>query len=260
MSGPPAPGLPSHPPDPLEYPDWAGRWALFLDIDGTLLDLAPEPQAVRIPPGLAARIGVLSRGLGGALALVSGRPLSDIDRFFPGGYDAAGTHGAQWRLGGIEMAPEPTVAAALSGIVVPLREALDRLPGVLLERKPHAIALHYRLAPECEAQVRSLAENAAERLGPAFRLQAGKLVVELLPAEAGKGAAIRRFMRLPPYAGRTPVFVGDDLTDEDGFAVVNALGGHSVRVGAGEPTLARSRLQSPAAVRGWLECLAASLH
>jgi trehalose 6-phosphate phosphatase len=250
-------GLPA--PTALDCPDWGSTWALFLDIDGTLLDLAPEPQAVRVPPGLAARIGALARGLGGALALVSGRPLSDIDRFFPGGFDAAGTHGAQWRLGGTETAPGATVDSALERIVALLREETDRLPGVILERKPHAIAIHYRLAPECEAQVRSLARHAAETLGPAFRLQVGKLVVELLPAAASKGAAIRRFMGLPPYAGRTPVFVGDDLTDEDGFAVVNALGGLSIRVGEGNQTLARSRLPSPAAVRDWLECLAASL-
>ncbi|HYN77760.1 MAG TPA: hypothetical protein VES73_08200, partial [Lamprocystis sp. (in: g-proteobacteria)] len=94
MSGPLVPRPADHPPSSRECPDWARDWALFLDIDGTLLDLAPEPQAVLVPPGLAARIGALSRGLGGALALVSGRPLSDIDRFFPDGFDAAGTHGA----------------------------------------------------------------------------------------------------------------------------------------------------------------------
>jgi len=257
MSGPPVPGPPGHPPSPREYPDWARDWALFLDIDGTLLELAPEPQAVRVPPGLAARIATLAQGLGGALALVSGRPLSDIDRFFPGRFDAAGTHGAQWRLGGTETTPGPPVDEALAGIVALLREGTNRLPGVILEPKPHALAMHYRLAPQWEAQVRSLAGRAAERLGPAFRLQAGKLVVELLPAAAGKGAAIRRFMGQPPYAGRTPVFVGDDLTDEDGFAVVNALGGLSIRVGEGEPTLAQSRLPSPAAVRDWLAGLAA---
>lgn len=252
MSGLPAPTV-------LDCPDWARTWALFLDIDGTLLDLAPEPQAVRVPPGLAARIGALARGLGGALALVSGRPLSDIDRFFPGGFDAAGTHGAQWRLGGTATEPGSAIGAALLEMTPLLREETARLPGVMLEHKPHALALHYRLAPEREAQVRSLAACAAERLGPAFRLQIGKLVVEILPAEAGKGAAIERFLGRPPYAGRTPVFVGDDRTDEDGFAVVNARGGLSIRVGAGAPTQARFQLDSPAAVRDWLAGLVASL-
>jgi trehalose 6-phosphate phosphatase len=248
-----------HPPTPLDCPDWMRAWALFLDIDGTLLDLAPEPQAVRIPPGLPAQLAALARGLDGALALVSGRPLSDIDRFFPGGFDAAGTHGAQWRLGGTETGPGATVDAALVGIFAALQEEANRLPGIILERKPHALALHYRQAPEREAQVRSLAERAAQSLGPAFRLQTGKLVIELLPVEAGKGGAIQRFMGLPPYAGRTPVFVGDDRTDEDGFAVVNRLGGYAVRVGDDRPTQARFQLHVPAAVRDWLAGLAASL-
>jgi len=220
MSGPDA-------PTPLHCPDWMRDWALFLDLDGTLLDLAAEPQAVRVSPGLPAQLAALTRGLGGALALVSGRPLSDIDRLFPGRFNAAGTHGAQWRLGGTLIEPGTAIGAALLEMTPLLRQETARLPGVLLERKPHALALHYRLAPAHEAQVRALATRAAERLGPAFRLQLGKLVVEILPAAAGKGAAIERFMDAPPYAGRTPVFVGDDRTDEDGFAVVNARGGLS---------------------------------
>jgi trehalose 6-phosphate phosphatase len=255
-----SPSLLSRPPNPRECPAWAHDWALFLDIDGTLLDLAPEPQAVQVPPGLPAQIGVLAHGLGGALALVSGRPLSDIDRFFPGRFDAAGTHGAQWRLGGTETGPGAAVEAALSEMTATLRDVTDSLPGVVLERKPHALALHYRQAPEREAQIRSLAARAAQALGPTFRVQAGKMVIELLPTQAGKGAAIERFMALPPYAGRTPVFLGDDRTDEDGFTVVNALGGLSVRIGEGVQTQARLRLHSPAAVRDWLAGLAASLQ
>ena len=215
---------------------------------------------MQVPPGLEVRIRALALGLGGALALTSGRPLSDIDRLFPAGFDAAGTHGAQWRLGGTETAPGPEVEAALAEITPLLREGTDGLPGVLLERKPHAIALHYRLAPERSAQVRSLAGRAARALGPAFRLQEGKRVIEILPAQAGKGAAIGRFMACPPYAGRTPVFVGDDRTDEDGFAVVNALAGLSIRVGDGGQTQARFRLHSPTAVRDWLASLVASLQ
>ena len=260
MMAPEATGPLGPPATPRDCPTWARDWALFLDIDGTLLDLASAPQTVVVPPGLPARIAALARGLGGALALVSGRPLSDIDRFFPGRFDAAGTHGAQWRLGGTETAPGPEVAAALSEITTFLREGTDGLPGVLLEPKPHGIALHYRLAPERETEVRSLAARAAQVLGPAFRLQAGKLVVEILPAEAGKGAAIARFMGLTPYAGRIPVFLGDDRTDEDGFAVVNALGGLSIRVGEAAQTQAQLRLHSTAAVRDWLAGLVASLQ
>ena len=215
---------------------------------------------MRIPAGLPAQLRAISRGLGGALALVSGRPLSDIDRFFPGDFNAAGTHGAQWRLDGNETGPGLVVDAALGGIFASLRKETKHLPGVILERKPHAIAVHYRQVPEQEAQVRFLAEHAGQALGPAFRLQAGKLVVEILPAEAGKGVAIERFMGQPPYAGRTPIFVGDDRTDEDGFVVVNRLGGYSVRVGEGSPTQARFQLHSPAAVRDWLADLVANFQ
>ncbi len=247
MSGPP----------PTPSDGWA--WALFLDIDGTLLDLAPTPDGVRLPPTLSAQLRALSLGLGGALALVSGRPLSDIDRLFPERFDAAGTHGAQWRLGGIETGPEPVDGTDLSEARALLREAVIRLPGTLLEHKPHALALHYRLAPELESEIRALAVNAGQALGPAYRLQTGKSVIEILPAWAGKGMAIRRFMGLPPYAGRTPVFAGDDLTDEDGFAAVNALGGYSIRVGEWAATQAPYRLDSPSALRDWLASLIARL-
>lgn len=247
-------------PIPWDCPDWIRAWALFLDIDGTLLDLASDPQGVSVPSGLPEQLGTLARGLGGALALVSGRPLSEIDRLFPGNLDAAGTHGAQWRLGGIEDGLRGAADAALAGIYSSLEEETHSLPGVILETKPHAIAVHYRQVPEQEAQVRFLAEHAGQALGPAFRLQAGKLVVEILPAEAGKGVAIERFMGQPPYAGRTPIFVGDDRTDEDGFVVVNRLGGYSVRVGEGSPTQARFQLHSPAAVRDWLADLVANFQ
>ncbi len=247
-------------PIPWDCPDWIRAWALFLDIDGTLLDLASDPQGVSVPSGLPEQLGTLARGLGGALALVSGRPLSEIDRLFPGNLDAAGTHGAQWCLGGIEDGLRGAADAALAGIYSSLEEETHSLPGVILETKPHAIAVHYRQAPEWEEKVWLLAGQARQALGPGFRLQPGKQVVEILPAEAGKDAAIQRFMGLPHYAGRLPIFIGDDQTDEDGFALVNSLGGCSVRVGEGTPTQARFQLSSPAAVRDWIAGLAASLQ
>lgn len=247
-------------PIPWDCPDWTRAWALFLDIDGTLLDLAPDPQGVSVPSGLPEQLGSLARGLGGALALVSGRPLNGIDRLFPGNLDAAGTHGAQWRLGGIEAGLRGAVDAALLSIYPSLKEGTHSLPGVIMETKPHAIAVHYRQAPEWEERVWLLAGQARQALGPGFRLQAGKQVVEILPADAGKGTAIRRFMGQPPYAGRSPIFIGDDLTDEDGFVLVNSLGGCSVRVGEGMPTQARFQLSSPAVVRDWIAGLAASLQ
>ncbi len=246
-------------PAPPDGRTWLRRAALFLDIDGTLLDLAPTPAGVRVPPALPASLRALTLSLGGALALVSGRPLGDIDRLFPDRFDAAGTHGAEWRLGGSAQGAELPGTADLTLVTALLRDGLNRLPGVRLEHKPLALALHYRAAPQWEAATQALAAQAAQMLGPAYRLQAGKAVVEILPAGAGKGSAIRRFMEHPPYAGRTPVFVGDDLTDEDGFAAVNALGGLSIRVGEGVGSQACYGLPGPAELRDWLVQLVAAL-
>ena len=255
-------------PDPMERFAGARGWALFLDIDGTLLDLAPHPERVVVPADLPGRLRRLSRALDGALALVSGRPLAGIDRLFPRELDAVGTHGAEWRLN------DRTEVLALPGVgdkggdkggdrggdsgllrggpaAGPLAR-LERLPGVWLEAKPRGLAIHYRQAPEWAETTRDLARALLVALGPAYRLQAGKEVLEILPAQASKGAGIRRLMALPPYRGRTPVFAGDDLTDEDGFAAVNALGGLSIRVGTGDGTQARHRLATPAALRDWL--------
>lgn len=247
------------PPALTDRPDWPDAWTLFLDIDGTLLELAPRPELVMVPPDLPARLGRLADTLGGALALVSGRPLATIDWLFPVGLDAVGTHGAEWRLGGQVGEVTPAGRVPLAAIVRSLEEPLRHLPGVWLEPKPKSLALHFRAAAALETQALSLARVAVRALGPDYRLQAGKQVVEILPATASKGAGIRRFLASPPYAGRTPIFVGDDLTDEDGFAAVNALGGLSVRVGAGADTQARHTLAAPADLRHWLAALAASL-
>lgn len=249
MSGPP--------PGPAQGSAWSDAWALFLDIDGTLLDLAPTPESVRVPACLPRRLRSLADRLGGALALVSGRTLESIDRLVPGGLDAAGTHGAEWRFRGRVLSLGADGPTTLESVARTLQERAQRMPGLRLEPKPKALALHYRLAPGLEAEALTLAEQAAKTLGSAFRLQAGKQVVEILPVWAGKGEAIRRFMGRPPYAGRTPVFAGDDLTDEDGFAAVNALGGISIRVGEGDRTQARYRLGSPAEMQAWLHALAA---
>jgi trehalose 6-phosphate phosphatase len=233
-----------------------GDLALFLDIDGTLLNLAPRPELVVVPPELPQRLVDLARALGGALALVSGRPLAGIDHLFPPALDAVGTHGAEWRLGGQRGEVPSAGGLSLAEVAATLREEARRLPGIWLEPKSRGFAIHYRQAPELAALTRRLGEEALASLGPDYRLQAGKEVVEILPAQASKGAAIRRFLTHPPYAGRTPVFAGDDLTDEGGFAVVNELGGVSIRVGPGDGTRARFRLATPADLRDWLGQLA----
>lgn len=235
--------------------DQAG-WALFLDIDGTLLDLAATPEDVVIPEGLPQMLDSLARALGGAFALVSGRSLDSIDRLFPGPWDAVGCHGAEWRLGGQRFTPPPPWP---DGLIAGIEAARRRLPGVMLERKSQSLALHFRAAPEQEAAVRTLAEAAIATDTQGLDLLEGKSVMEIVPAGYSKGQAIERFMRLPPYAGRRPVFAGDDVTDESGFTAVNAMGGLSIHVGDSPMTRALFRFPDTEAMRHWLNGLNTAL-
>lgn len=231
-------------------------WALFLDIDGTLLDLAPKPDDVVVPPTLSPLLDTLTARLGGALALISGRSLDGIDRLFPGGRDAAGSHGAEWRLGG-----ETSTSAEIWPSDLPrmIEAEVSRLPGVLMEPKSRSLALHYREAPEHSATLRAVAETAMRTAERPLRLLEGKMVIELIPAGMTKGSAIKRFMARPPYAGRRPVFIGDDVTDESGFVAVNEMDGLSIHVGDDPATAARFRFPSPASLRHWLVSLEQSL-
>jgi trehalose 6-phosphate phosphatase len=229
----------------------AGDWALFLDVDGCLLDFADAPDAVRLPPRLPAVLSRLSYRLGGAVALVSGRPLARLDQMFaPLRMPAAGLHGLEIRNGpGLKPAPE--TPAALAGIREEATAVALAYPGAIVEDKGPALGLHWRAAPAARDALRALAEAALPRL-PGYRLQHGDNVVELRPADGDKGSAIAALLDEPPFRGRVPVFAGDDVTDESGFAVVNARGGISVLVGAREPSAAHYGLRSPNAVRRWL--------
>ena len=225
----------------------ARRLALFLDFDGTLVDIAPLPDAIVVEPGLAATLERLREASGGALALVSGRPIATLDAFLGTAFDAAGLHGLEARLGGALHPCTPHDHPRLRRGIAWLRETLDA-PGVVIEDKGCSVGVHWRLAPDHATRAKEAAEELAAELGPEYRIQHGKMVAEVLPAHAGKGGAIARFLEQAPYADRVPVFVGDDLTDEDGFAVVNRRGGTSVRVGAGQ-TRATHRVASAAAFR-----------
>lgn len=223
--------------------------ALFLDFDGTLADLAPQPDAVRIAGDLVPLLRQLSSHLGGGLAVVSGRRLNDLDEFLsPLQLPTAAEHGAQrrladGRLAGVEPPDlEPTIRAASA--------LADRHAGLRLEIKTAAVALHYRHAPELEALCRHVMSEAAIRTR-GVELLHGKFVFEVKPAGVSKGTAIAAFMRDAPFAGRVPVFAGDDVTDEAGFSVVQSLGGFGVKVGEGL-TLANHRCASPTALRQWL--------
>ncbi|TGD99081.1 trehalose-phosphatase [Methylobacterium nonmethylotrophicum] len=228
-------------------------YALFLDFDGTLVDIAPRPDQVVVPPALPSGLERLRTRLGGALALVTGRPIATIDGFLaPERFDVGGLHGVEQRLGGRIVGGDPASHPALREGVGTLQQAVADLDGVLIEDKGCSVAVHWRLAGEdAAARAQEAIELVAGALGDAYRLQRGKAVAEILPASATKGHAIRAFLREPPYAGRRAVFIGDDLTDEKAFVPVNQDGGISVRVGPGE-TVARHRLADPEAVRALL--------
>jgi trehalose 6-phosphate phosphatase len=225
-----------------------GQIALFLDFDGTLVEIAPSPEDVRIDRRLPGALDALRRRLGGALALVSGRPVAFLDEMMaPYRFDAAGLHGAQIRLGDADAplaAPSEALHAALGSMV----RFANANVGVIVEDKRQSVALHWRLAPALADEALALMEKIAADIGPSMRLQRGKAVAELVPASASKGGAITWLMQQETYAGRTPIFIGDDITDEDGFATVNAAEGLSIRIGGGE-TRARHRLASPTALR-----------
>ena len=238
------------PPRPRP-PRPADDWALFLDVDGCLLELAEAPHEVTVPPPLPDLLDRLSQRLDGALALVSGRALASLDALFaPLQLTAAGLHGLE-RRSAVATVPSPPRSPALAAVHEEARSLADGFPGALVEDKGAAIGLHWRRAPQAAETLRSFAEAALPRL-PGYRLQHGDHVVELRPAEGDKGSAIRALLEEPPFRGRVPVFAGDDITDESGFAVVNAFGGVSVLVGDRSPSAAHFGLRDPAEVRAWL--------
>jgi trehalose 6-phosphate phosphatase len=226
--------------------------AIFLDIDGTLVRLAERPDAVLIDAGLLALLGRLRESTGGALALISGRSIADIDSLFaPARFAIAGQHGAERRSADASLHFHAPLASRLREPAEALRRLVREHPGLLLEEKGASLALHYRGAPSLAALAEREVRQAVVALGDDFELQAGKLVFEVKPSGKDKGTAIDEFMAEAPFAGRRPVFIGDDLTDELGFERVNRIGGDSVKVGPG-PTRARWRLENSDAVRRWL--------
>jgi len=234
-------------------PPFQRDWAFFLDLDGTLLDIAATPEAVGIGLSEKSLLERMRAASGGAVALVSGRSLTRIDELFaPLVFAAAGQHGAERRDAQGKRHRHRFPASALRPVAGGIRSFASRHPGLVFEDKGASVALHYRLAPQLAAAAHEAVREAAEPLGDQVEVQGGKMVVELKPAGCDKGSAIESFMQEPPFAGRVPVFLGDDVTDEYGFRVVNRLGGHSVKVGEGA-SAARWRLENPAAARAWLD-------
>lgn len=226
--------------------------ALFLDVDGTLLEIRDHPADVSADGELVDLLKQCLERLDGAMALISGRSVSEIDRIFASAdFPVAGAHGSELRRhdgkvisADSQALPEPAVAR--------LEALVARHDGLLLEHKEGGVSLHYRRAPALEQECRRAVEEVLAGLGDSFRLIAGKMVFEIAPAAHDKGAAIRAFLEQPPFAGRVPVFLGDDVTDEDGFRAVNELGGLSIRVGDIDQSEAQYCLAGIAAVRPWL--------
>ena len=226
--------------------------ALFLDVDGTLLEIQDRPSDVRADAALIETLEACFARLNGALALISGRTVAEIDRIFaPAEFPVAGAHGAERRVHRGRMVV--VADAPLPDNVMQQLEAFAAgNDGLLLEHKSGGASLHYRRAPQLEAECRRFIMQTTAELGKGFRLIAGKMVFEIAQATHDKGAAILHFLDEAPFAGRLPVFVGDDVTDEDGFRAVNEMAGISIRVGGNEDSAARYCLQDVAAVLPWL--------
>ena len=230
--------------------------ALFIDVDGTLVDFAERPDAVQIDPQLREGLHALRARLEGALAPLSGRPLHEIDAL-TGSHEgaAAGLHGAEIRRADGTIECVATDRAQVQRLHEHAAAGLADATGVLVEAKPNGVALHWRRAPEQAARVRAVAAGLAREAGAGFMQQPGNHVIEIKPAGIDKGAAVRALMRSAPFAGRRPWVLGDDLTDEHAFEAANAQGGVSVVVGARRPTAAMHALENPAAARAWLVAL-----
>ncbi|HET7569806.1 MAG TPA: trehalose-phosphatase [Gammaproteobacteria bacterium] len=234
-------------------PAFATGWAFFLDIDGTLARLAHAPDAVTIEPAVIDVLRRLGKATGGAIALITGRAITDVDRLFaPLKLPVAGQHGIERRSADGRLARHAEAARKLDTARRALTEFANSYAGLIFEDKGETLALHYRGAPACRGAAKWLMTQQLEQLGPEFMLQHGKMIFELRPSGRDKGTAIAEFMHEPPFENRTPVFIGDDKTDEDGFKVVNQLGGHAIKVGPGK-TIANFRLESAADVLRWLQ-------
>ena len=243
-------------PEPLSSAD-LDNWALFLDVDGTLLDIAASPEAVVVPPDLPDMLARLKERLGGALALVTGREIAVIDRLLvPLKLPIAGVHGAELRL------PDGTmkgtiVNPAMPRILAALEAFVAGNEGLLLENKGRAAAVHYRLNPALGEDVEAFARELVETDGEGLEIQPGKMVVEVRPAKVDKGRAVSVFLEEDPYLGRVPLVIGDDWTDEPAFRTANARGGRSIRVGRDKrATEANESIADPEAVRQWLARMA----
>lgn len=228
-------------------------FAVFLDVDGTLLELAPTPQGVEVPEGLVALLQRLALGLDGAVAIVTGRLISDIDSLLsPLRLAASGVHGAEMRT-----APDRDIERVTStlpdDIILSLRRLALGIPGVIVEPKGAGLALHYRLAPDAEGFILTALMAQLEQHAGAFEVVRGKKLFEVLPSGLSKGTALAQLADLPAFQSRIPIMIGDDIGDEPAFAVAEARGGFGLRVAGEHYGPALADFPGPGAVLDWLE-------
>jgi trehalose 6-phosphate phosphatase len=233
-------------------------WCLFLDVDGTLLELADHPGAVFVDPALRTLMGRLRASADGAVALISGRTIADLDRLFADPtLVLAGLHGCERRDAAGRLHVAPVALEQLSPVRAGLRRLVARHPGLMLEDKGAGLALHFLKARELEHELRAEVSLLAAPLVPHFALLDGHAVIEIKPAAHTKDSAVTSFMEEEPFRGRQPIFIGDDRTDYGGFAAVRRFDGLAIAVG--DRVKADWWLPGPAAVRGWLEQLASTV-
>lgn len=231
-------------------------WCLFLDVDGTLIELSDTPFHTHASAELRTLLQEVAERLGGAVALVSGRSITYLDALFaPLRLPSAGLHGVERRKASGAMHGASFQDAQLDRARAALADLVETHTGTLLEDKGRTVAIHYRLAPQFEPELREKVAAIAAGLGANYHVQSGSMMLEIKPRGFNKGAAVKAFLQEPPFSGRKPVYVGDDLTDIDGFRVVDEHGGISIAVG--ERVEAQFHLADPAAVRAWLLRIAA---
>ena len=234
------------------------QWCLFLDVDGTLIELTDSPLATFADPELKTLLGHVAERLGGALALISGRSIDYLDALFsPLRLPAAGLHGVERRKASGIMHGASFVDTQLTEARAAVNALVQSQPGTSVEDKGRTLAVHFRMAPQCESAVRQALTDIAKPLGTNYHIQEGSMVLEIKPRGFSKATAIKAFMHEPPFSGRQPVFVGDDLTDQDGFKMVEDQGGISIAVG--DRVHGQFRFDTVSAVRDWLQGIAA-LH
>jgi trehalose 6-phosphate phosphatase len=233
-------------------------WCLFLDVDGTLVELTDTPSQAETDAELNCLLREVRERLGGAVALVSGRRIGALDALFaPLRLPAAGLHGVERRKADGTIQGASFVDAHLDRARAAIKLFVDAHPGTLLEDKDRTLAVHYRMAPQFEQTVRDSILEIAKPLGSNYHIQGGKMLFEIKPRGFSKATAIQAFMKESPFNGRRPVFIGDDRTDQDGFGMVEAHGG--ISIGVGDRVQGQYYLPDVAAVRNWLQLIAA-LH